>query len=281
MTTSAWHAPSEVLTRFAHDPVGVDDATAASIETHLVACDRCRAELARHADPALVVTSWDAVADRIDRPRASLLERVLQFLGARSGPARLVAATPGLRLSGFFAVAGLTALAVAAARHADAAGPFLLVAPLVPLLGVALTFAAASDPGGEAGVATAVHGAGLVVRRAMAVLALAFTVLGIGAIALPELGSTPLGWILPASALALGGLALGTWVRLEVAVSGLVVAWIVGLGVVRYLAGAGRPLADTALFTPMGQGLALAVTVAAIVVLAARADRYSTLEAST
>lgn len=280
MTTSAtWHAGRDVLARFANDPGAVDDATAASLESHLVACAQCRADVARLADPALAAASWDAVVDRIDRPRASLLERVLQLLGMRSGLARLAAATPGLRLSGVTAVAGLTAAAVAAARTVDAGGPFLLIAPLVPLAAVALTFAAATDPGGEAGVATPVHGTGLAMRRAAAVLLLTFAVLGLGALALPELGSAPLAWALPAAALAVGSLALGTWVRLEVAIGGLAATWVLGVGLLRVREGLHRPFDEIPLFTTTGQGLALAVTVAAGLVLAARADRYATMEA--
>ena len=279
MTNATWHADPDVLARFAHDPAGVDDSTAASVETHLLTCDRCRAEVARMADPALAGSSWDAVADRIDRPRVPLLQGVLQLLGFQSGPARLAAATPGLRLSGLTAVVGLTALAVMAARHLDASGPFLLLAPLAPLAGVVLTFAAATDPAGESGLATAVHGAGLAVRRATAVLVLAFAVLAVGAVTVPSLGSAPLGWVLPASAIAVGSLALGTWVRIEAAVAGLATVWILGVGLVRYVDGFDRPFDETVLFTPTGQGIALALTVAAGLVLAARADRYSTLEA--
>ena len=280
MTTSTWHAPPAVLARFVHDPAAIDAATAASIETHLVACAECRAGLAARSDPAVAAASWDAVADRIDRPRASVFERMLQLVGVHSGPARLAAATPGLRLSGVTAVVGLTAVAVAAARHADAHGPFLAVAPLVPLAAVALTFAAATDPGGEAGIATAVHGAGLALRRAVAVLVLAFAVLGIGALALPGLGAAPLGWVLPATALAIGSLALGTWVRLELAVAGLAGAWLTTIGVLRYLDGVDRPVTESAAFTGVGQALAVALAAAGVVILAARRDRYSTMEAT-
>ncbi|HVF74966.1 MAG TPA: hypothetical protein VM938_07950 [Acidimicrobiales bacterium] len=279
MTNATWHATPAVLARFANDPTAVDDATAASVEVHLLSCDRCRAEVARLAEPASTAASWDAVADRIDRPRVPLLQAVLQLLGFQSGPARLAAATPGLRLSGLTAVVGLTALAVTAARHLDAGGPFLMLAPLAPLAGVVLTFAAAADPAGESGLATAMHGAGLALRRATAVLVLAFTVLAIGAIAVPSLGSAPLGWVLPACAVALGSLALGTWVRLEAAVGALAATWVLGVGAVRYIDGFDRPFADTVFFTPAGQVIALALTVGAGIVLAARADRYSTLEA--
>jgi hypothetical protein len=282
MTTSAstpWHAAAPLLERFARDPAGVDAATAASLESHLVACDGCRAELARQSDPALAATSWAALVDRIDRPKVSLLERLLQRLGVRSGPARLVAATPGLRLSGLAAVAALTAFATVVAREFDSGAPFLAVAPLVPLAAVALTFAPAVDPAGEAGIGTPVHGAGLAMRRAIAVLAIAFVVLAIGAVAVPDLGAAPLGWVLPAAALAVGSLALGTWIRLEVAVGGLAAAWVGGIGLALFFARSGRSLDGAAPFTVAGQGVALSLTVVAAAVLVARADRYATLEA--
>lgn len=279
MTTSTWHAAPDALARFALDPAGLDDSSAASIETHLVTCDRCRAEVARLADPARTATSWDAVADRIDRPRVSLIQHVLQFLGISSGSARLAAATPGLRLSGVGAVAALTALAVAAARNAEASGPFLVLAPLIPLAAVALTFAATADPAGETGLATPLHGGGLVMRRAAAVLVLAFAVLAIGAVAAPSLGPAPLAWILPGTAISLGSLALATWVRVESAACGLAVAWITALGVARYLDGFDAPVASTALFAPAGQAVALTLTLLALAVVMARADRFSTLEA--
>lgn len=282
MTPSfTWHASADVLAVFAVDPAGVDDATAASIETHLLVCADCRNDVARLADPALAAATWSAVADRIDAPPARALERVLLRLGVPSGPARLAAATPGLRVSGATAIIGLTAIAVLAARYVDAQGPFLVLAPLVPLVAVALTFAVATDPGGEAGVATPLHGAGLAIRRATAVLALAFVVLAAGALALPDLGSAPLGWILPAGALAVGSLAVGTWMRIELALAALAATWLANVALVRYLDGPERPFADTAPFTAAGQAVALALTVTAVIVLAVRADRYSTLEART
>jgi hypothetical protein len=175
--------------------------------------------------------------------------------------------------------ASAAGVAVAATRYTDATGAFLAFAPLVPLAAVSLTFAAATEPSGEAGIATPLHGGGLVVRRAVAVLGVAFIVLGVGAIAAPSVGAAPLGWILPAAAMALGSLALGTWVRLESAVIGLATGWIVGLGAARYSSGLDSALADTYVFTSTGQGFALLLALAAAAALAARADRYSMMEA--
>ncbi len=277
--TATWHAPADVLDRFVGDPAALDATTASSLESHLVACARCRADLARRADPHRLAASWAAVADRVDRPRARLFEQVLGRLGVRSGPARLAAATPGLRASGISAVAALTAVAVVVTRQSASAGPFLAVAPLVPLVAVALTFAPVNDPGGEAGLATPVAGAGLALRRAVAVLAVALVTLGVGSLAVPGLDGVPLRWLLPALALALASLALGTWVRLELALGALALAWAATLGLSRWLLDVDEPLAVAPPFTVGGQVVALLVATAAGAALLDRAGRYSELEA--
>ena len=279
MTNTDWHAPPDLLARFAHDPAAVDDMTAASVEAHLVVCADCRRQMTAAVNPALVTASWDAIADRIDQPEPALLERVLHRIGVGSGLGRLLAATPALQGAGLLAICVLAAGAVAVSRTTDAEGPFLVLAPLVPLAAVASSFAPAADPAGEAGVATAVHGAGLVVRRAVAILGVTFGVLGAAALALPDLGSAAAAWVLPALALALSTLALGTWLRVEVAVGVLTGAWLLGVWSVWWLTGRDIPLADSATFAFTGQMTALAAAVVAATIAATRRDRFATLEA--
>ena len=123
MSQTSWHVSPEVLGRYYDDPASVDDVTASSIEAHLVACAMCRAELSGHAPVAWVAASWDDVADQVDRPRRGALEWALDGLGMHSGIARLVTATPALRLAGLLAT-----LLIAAAAYrwlqawADATG---------------------------------------------------------------------------------------------------------------------------------------------------------------
>jgi hypothetical protein len=279
MTNTDWHAPPDLLARFAHDPAALDDMTAASVEAHLVVCADCRGQMTAAVSPALVTTSWDAIADRIDQPRPALLERVLHRFGVGSGLGRLLAATPALRGAGLLAICVLAAGAVVLSLTADAEGPFLVLAPLVPLAAVAASFAAAADPAGEAGVATPMHGAGLVIRRAIAVVGITFGVLGAAALALPDLGPATAAWLLPALALALGTLALGTWLRVEVASGVLTGAWLLGVWSVWRLAGHDVPLADSAAFSVTGQITALAVAAAAATIAATRRGHFATLEA--
>jgi hypothetical protein len=278
MTDIGWHVPPALLARFADNPGAVDDMAASSIEAHLVACAGCRRTLTVAGDPGLLETSWAAVADRIDRPRPALFERLLGLFGIGSGCTRLLAATPALQAAGLGAVAVLAIAASVVSRTADAEGPFLVLAPLLPLAAVALSFTAAADPAGEAGVGTPLHGAGLVMRRAAAVLAVTLGLLAGAALALPDLGPSAAAWVLPALALALGALALGTWVRAEVAVAALAGVWLLTVWSSWWLAGHDVSVAQSATFAAAGQMAALAAVAVSAAVLFARRDRFATLE---
>jgi hypothetical protein len=279
MTTSDWHASPALLARFADDPASVDDMTASSTEAHLVICADCRRHLAASFDHSLVLTSWEAIADRIDRPRPVLAERLLHRVGIDSAAARLLAATPALQLAGLAAVVILAVAAVVLSRTVDAEGPFLVLAPLVPLAAVAATFAPANDPAGEAAVGTPLHGVGLLVRRAVTVLLVTFGLLGVAALALPDLGPVAAAWVLPALALALGALAIGTWTRVEVAVTILAGAWLLSVWSVWWLAGRDVALAESVTFAVAGQAAALLIAAAAVAVVVVRRDCFATLEA--
>lgn len=278
MTDFDWHAPPGLLTRFAADPSAIDDTTAASLEAHLVGCAVCRRAISGAADPAQITASWNAVAERIDVPRQHLVLRLLCRIGIDSALARILAATPALQAAGLAAIVAVATAAAAASRTAGALGPFLLVAPLAPLAAVAAAFASSADPAGEAGVATPLHGVGLVVRRAAVVLGVTFATLGVAALALPDLGPRAAAWVLPGLALAVGAVALGTWVRIEAAVSILAAVWMIAVWTV-WVVGHRGPVVDTATFTVAGQVASLAVAAVAAVVVAVRRDRFATLEA--
>jgi hypothetical protein len=275
--TAVWHADPEVLARFAAAPAELDDPTASSLEAHLVACARCRAVVTAATDPSLVEQGWQGVADRIDRPRPTLAERVLgRFLPHHV--ARVVAATPALRLAWLAAVAAVTAAAVAAARQGGADTPFLLMAPVVPLAGVAVTFGPAPDPAGEVALASPLHGAGLVLWRTAAVMVTSLLVLLPGSLALPGMDLHDVGWVLPALALALAAVALSTWVAPFTATAVAAAGWALTLELAALGGGIESSLARGAVFGPPGQVAFAAVAVLAAAVLAVRHPRLSTLE---
>jgi hypothetical protein len=276
MTT--WHAAPEILARFATTPEAVDDVTASSIEAHLLACDECRRTVAAAADPTAVAAEWDGIVDRIDRPRPALAERVL----ARFVPdhvARIVAATPALRLSWLAAVAVVVGAVVAVARQTGNDTPFLLLAPLVPLAGVAVSFGPAPDPAGETALATPLHGAGLVLRRTAAVLATSAIVLVAGSLALPGLELRDAGWVLPAVGLTAGALAFSTWLAPTTAAALAAAAWLATVQTTVVADHVGRSVAEGPLFGPPGQLTFAVMAAIALAALRTRRARLSMLEA--
>lgn len=273
-----WHLPNDVIQRFADDPTRLDPASGSSVESHLIACRRCRDELNTMVDRVWIEQSWDRVADIVDPPRRTGLEYLLDRVGVRSGMARLISSTPGLRAASLASVAVLTALAVWATREAGSLGPFLTLAPLVPLAAIAITFSPVSDPVGEAGKATASHGPRLTMIRVAAALATSLAVLVVGAFVVPSFGSSAFLWVIPGLALAFGSLALGTWVPVERSVAALSAAWLIAVGTSWRLRELGDSVSQIVLFAPAGQFVQLGLAALGGIVLVTRIDRYSTLE---
>jgi hypothetical protein len=273
----SWHAAPHLLERFATEPDTLDNVTASSLEEHLIACEPCRRAVAAAADPALLSTSWDSIADRVDRPRPSLAERFLAWFFP-DDMARVVAATPALQLSWLAAIVAVIAAVVVASRSADALAPFLAIAPLVPLAGVAISFGPAPDPAGEAAVATPMHGAGLVLRRTIVVLATSVALLLAASAALPVLEWRAVGWLLPAIGLSAAALALSTWFAPITATVTAAVAFEVSLVAARIIDRTPR-FDDNPMFGPSGQ-LAFALLIPiAVAILGLRNPRLSSLEA--
>ena len=187
MTT--WHADPDLLVRYTAEPAAVDPITASSIEQHLLGCDACRARVADAEAGDELAALWDEIADRIDRRSPSITERMLLRLRMDPGLARLVSATPMLRIQAIVAVFVVSIGAGLLSRAAETDGVFLAMAPLILLASTALAFAPGADPAGEAGHATPLHGSGLFFRRAAIVLSTALTALAIASLTLPEGGN--------------------------------------------------------------------------------------------
>lgn len=273
---TAWHVSPEVLSRYATAPELVDETTASSLELHVLHCEACRATLTTAGDPLELDRSWDVIADRIDAPTPTPVERVLRLLGFSETYARLVGATRALQLSWLAAMVVVIVGSVLLAQRADNAGPFLVVAPIVPLAAVVLAFAPGSDPAGEAGVVAPMSAVGLVLRRAVAVLSFSFLAVALGSVALPDLHLADAAWILPALGLSLGALALATWVRVEVAAVVLGGLWLLALWIAAVYGTHPISVPDLAPLTAVGQVTCAALAVGGALVLIVRRDSFAT-----
>jgi hypothetical protein len=194
---------------------------------------------------------------------------MLVRLGVREDSARLLAATPVLRWSWLAAVAVTLAFAATAAHLAQAMAaplPFLAVAPLLPLVGVAASFGPGVDPTYEMALVAPLHTFRLLLLRCAAVLC-ATTALSAGAsLALPGYGPVVLAWLLPALVLTLLSLALTPRFGPVTAAVGVGIGWVgLLMSTVRFDTG------ESMLFGPAGQAvLAVGAVVAAIALVKVR-----------
>lgn len=264
---SNWHVTEEFIARYVDDDASLDHVTTASIEQHVERCSHCQRSVRDRTRAGLLDQVWSGVADRVDQTESSAVERWLVRLGVEPAPARLLGATPGLRVATVAAVMLVVAAMVWASRAADAAGVYLALAPVVPTALVAISFATNADPGGECGLATPEFGFPLLLRRVLAVEVLALLVLATGSLFISLDGARAMAWLLPATALSVGTVAVGTrWPAPHAAIT-LLGAWFGVLAAGEIVGGrdAGAPpFVDAPAFGMVGQLVASLLLVVSI-----------------
>lgn len=242
----SWHVGPELLARYRDGQLPVSAAW--SVEAHLGECARCRAQLAGDA-PAVAVpgsddrleTIWAGIEQRALTPPVTALERGLRAVGVGAALARLTALAPGVRGPWLLAVVAVGAAAVGAAHlslaaNADAVVPFLVSAPVVAAVAVALSHSATVSPLHEIERVAPIDRATLLVARSVTVLGGALLVLVATALALPPVGWLAAAWLLPALAAATVTLALLTWQPPPVAAATTTLLWLATVAAVRIAA---------------------------------------------
>jgi hypothetical protein len=194
------------------------------------------------------------------------VESLLSRIGLPGNVARLLTATPSLSFSWLGAVAlTLTVAVVLANQSPRGILVFLLLAPLLPVAGVAAAYGPRVDPTYEIGLASPMSSFRILLIRATAVLATTLTLVGLSGLGLPGLDWAPAVWLLPGLALTLSSLALATWVP-PVWAAGLVSGlWIGGVAIADRVSGPIQPA-----FQAQAQAVFVAVGVLATVILITR-----------
>ena len=267
--SEAWHADPGDIARYSAG--AIDDTRAGSIEAHLVACAQCREQVAGVTDQSRLDATWAEIVETVDSPRQTIAERLLQRMGVRADTARLVAATPSLQVSWLAAVVMALGFATVAAQSGTDRGlaVFLVVAPLLPMAGVAAAFGRELDPTWEITAAAPGGGLRLLLVRASAVFATTLAVAAVACLALPGLSWTTAAWVVPALALTLATLALATYTSPERAAVAVALAWIV---VVAASARGTRDLLSA--FDLSGQLMLATIAVVSAVLVAQRRDSF-------
>ncbi|WP_214106289.1 zf-HC2 domain-containing protein [Acrocarpospora catenulata] len=268
---SDWHVDDDLAARYAGGDLG--GTTAASVEAHLLACERCRGSVAAAVPAERLERLWQGIAEVVDAPVPGPFERLLRLLRIEEPTARLLGVTYSLRWPWLAANAVSLLFAVYAAGVNDRWGllSFLALAPVLPVAGVALAFGRGADPAYEIGLAAPYSVFRLMLMRAAAVLVTS-AVLAFAA-GFAFLGNwVAVAWLLPALALTTLTLVLSSRFDPVYAGSALALLWLAGISV---FAVRDQPLA---MFGAAGQVTALAVALVAAALLFLRRDRYQSEE---
>ncbi|BDM74815.1 membrane protein (plasmid) [Streptomyces nigrescens] len=248
-----------------------------ALEAHLESCAPCRSHLA-----ASVATEAPDVAALLDTVRAGLEP---QLDAAARAPSRrhltrrvsawlTPAMAPWLAVIVVVTLMALLLNAVASPTFFGDTSPLLLIAPVLPLCGVAASWSRGLDPAHELTTSAARAGLPLLLRRTTAVLVVVLPGLLVGGWLTGTMAAAQ--WLLPSLAFTSTALAMGSVVGVTRAATGLLVAW--GVLVVVPASATGRvPHALQRVLQPDQLplwGLLLALGIGAVI---ARRNAYSTL----
>ncbi len=161
-------------------------------------------------DQTRIDANWRAIRIELDAPTPGVVERSLRACGLPSEVTRMMAATPALRRSWFvalFVVATIGLIALGDAQPRDAFFNVALLAPLVPVAGIAMAYSPSNDPAREIELATPSKGLRLLLVRAATVQAVTTLVLGGVSLLMPVPALVAISWLLPS--LGLTSVVLG------------------------------------------------------------------------
>ncbi|MCX4532661.1 hypothetical protein OHA79_30880 [Streptomyces sp. NBC_00841] len=265
-----WHVGEEPARRYASGTAAETDAW--SLEKHIEVCGGCAARV------SAAVRGQGAAAAVVDDVRAAVLAAAAGGTepvrsAAVRGPTRvpasvppsaprhhrvpllspvLRAAGPALRGPWLVAVLLVAAAAVALAygarngTGAEAGLParplLLLIAPVLPLAGVGVSYGRRADPVYELAASTPSGGLRLLLIRTGAVLGVSVPLLTAAGAVLPASAGAPgaVAWLVPAVAMTLAALALGSYTGCRTGASSVTAAWALAVVV----PSAGAPALD-------------------------------------
>jgi hypothetical protein len=211
---SGWHVDDGSLARWCAGTATL--AESMSVEQHLLACAQCRGRVtlstAGGATSVDLDDAWGRIAEAVEVPAPTWVERGLLRAGLPAQDARLVAAAPSFRGPWVRGVLLVLAFVAAAAGVGQSRGQalFLLVAPLLPSVAVAFSYDSDIEPALEQELATPYSAVRLVLLRTAAVLTLVLPLVTTLGALLPV--PSPSLWLLPSVGFVAGVLALSTWI---------------------------------------------------------------------
>lgn len=275
-----WHVPDEYLTAYVSG--GLDEPESWSVETHVAECETCAPRISAAIQGTELAGRVASVRERVIT-QAGVEASVRAQVGTRVASSwtrvwRLLTAAPALRISwmaaAMFAVVCATVLSLVSGDGPGGAQPvLLLIAPLLPLAGVVVSYGPGMDPIHELTLTTPYSGLRLLLWRTITVLGVTIPLL-LAADFVLNTGLATAAWLLPTLALVLVTLTLGSWIDHRLAAGIIVVGWAIAVLAPRYL----LVIDVSHVFTPAAQLMWAMVTVLTAGVLTARRGAYDRME---
>ena len=225
MSTHTWHTEEALLAAYVAGSLHALEG--ASVEQHLVSCPDCRGRVAGLLEAADLALGWERVRTAIERSPQPALIRLARRLGLTEGTAILLAASASLRTAWLSSSVVAIGFAYLAGRFSDGGSlwPFLLIAPLIPVLGVAAAYGPLTDPLESLIVTSPFGRTRLILLRTLGVLATSLPLAFLVGLTLPGPQWVAAAWLGPALAMIPVLLALASFVGPRFAAGLLAVAW--------------------------------------------------------
>ncbi len=224
-TSQPWHCDDEALAAFAAGTV--DPVSGASVETHLMTCEQCRAAVNELFPQQFLADVWADVRESIEAPAPGLVERLLTWVGVSGETARLLVSVPAMQgawLVGLICATGFAALATVMSNELGLV-TFLLIAPLAPLAGVAASFGGEADPSHELVSVAPYSPVRLLMVRSAGVLCTSLPLTIVVGLTLPGPDLLAIAWLTPAAAAVCLTLAIGPWIGHTITATVLAAIW--------------------------------------------------------
>jgi hypothetical protein len=263
---TTWHVDDDSLRSWVDGDAG--SLVAVSIEQHVLHCAHCRDRVASLV-PTTDLPSFDDVLAAIEVPRPKLSERLLLRLGLSHSDSVVVSSAPTLRAAWLLGTIGVLCFVVTASAlaHEGGLGLFLMVAPLIPVAGVAAAYGPSSDPSFEAVVTAPYAMVRLILLRTVSVLVTSIPLVVVAGLFLPASPVVAVAWLLPAAGFIAVVLTASNWVdpaHAAVVVGG---SWVVAVALA---ARSGDPMA---VFAPTAMAIYVVILAVALLTLVNRLFR--------
>lgn len=225
-STQTWHADEGLLAAYVEGRL--DAVLGASLERHLDHCSECRSAIRPLTDLTGLDRAWDGIRTAVESPSHPWLVRQGRRLGLPESTSVLLAATVSLRT--VWICSALVVLAFAAATAVLASGgilwPYLLIAPLIPVLGVAAAYGP-SEEDFEALIVTTPYGrTRLILLRALAVVVTCVPIACLLGLVLPGPIWVAVAWLGPALSMIPLLLALASFVGPRIGSAMIALLWM-------------------------------------------------------